>query len=446
MRALVALALLASCGAKTHPPSDAARSVDAAVIAADAAVVAKPPRVEHTAFDFVDNRHAAHRAIAGELVIDAGDIGFARFVRFGLPASHWQLGHVIDGERAAVADRFAPLEIPLPVAAHEAAQQITLRVHADAKQSLIVHVGAAKLAPIVLEPGWQVVAAAVGKGGFGVGENDLALETAGKHAGTLALAWLRVGTSHPVAADAPLAAATFDAKADAIELSRDAELAWYVTIPDGSNLVAHVDGTCRVEVAARAGDDSLTAGALAADRDRVDLSASAGKVVRLALIARDCPRARITHAAITLHGAAVPAATAEPPRFVIVWSMGSIRGDRLPGAHTPNVDELVRSSARFTAAYAQGNESQASYASMWTSLYPAVHGVRLAGPSPRTQVLSGRFATLATELQAAGIRDIRGDVERLSLRSQDRLPARLHERRRLAEPDRCRARADRRIA
>ncbi|HEX4453093.1 MAG TPA: sulfatase, partial [Kofleriaceae bacterium] len=105
----------------------------------------------------------------------------------------------------------------------------------------------------------------------------------------------------------------------------------------------------------------------------------------------------------TLHGAAEPVTTAEPPRFVIAWSMGSIRGDRLPGAHTPNVDELVRSSARFTAAYAQGNESQASYASLWTALYPAVHGVRLAGPAPRTQVLAGRFATWATELQAAGI-------------------------------------------
>ncbi|HEX4455585.1 MAG TPA: hypothetical protein VH143_32215, partial [Kofleriaceae bacterium] len=280
MRALVALVMLASCGAKKHAAGDAAPVAKpaGAVIATDAAVAAKPPRIEHAAFDFVDNRHAAHRAIGGELVVDAGDIGFARFVRFGLPSPRWHLGHVIDGERAAIADRFAPLEIPLPVAAHEAAQQITLRVHADAKQKLIVHVGATKLAPIVLEPGWQVVAAAVGKGGFGVGENDLALETKSP----IALAWLRVGPSHPSADAAPLAAATFDAKAGAIELARDAELAWYVTIPDGANLVAHVDGPCRVEVAARAGDDSLTAGAVAADRDRVDLSASAGKVVRLA--------------------------------------------------------------------------------------------------------------------------------------------------------------------
>jgi hypothetical protein len=401
VRALVALAVLASCGAKKHATSDAAIKLDAAAIAADAGApaVAKPPRVEHAAFDFVDNRHAAHRAIAGELVIDAGDIGFARFVRFGLPAMHWRLGETIDGERAAVAERFAPLEIPLPVAAHEAAQQITLRVHADAKQKLIVHVGQTKLAPVALEIGWQVVAVAVAKGSFGVGENDLALETKAP----IALAWLRVGPSHPAGDAKPLDAASFDAKADAFELARDAELAWYVTIPDGANLVARTTGACRVEVNARAGDDSLTAGVVAADRDRVDLSASAGKVVRLALIARDCPRARITHAAITLHGAAEPAITAEPPKFVIAWSMGSIRGDRLPGAHTPNVDELARSSTRFTAAYAQGNDSQASDASLWTSLYPAVHGVRLAGPAPRTQVLDRKFATWATVLQDAGI-------------------------------------------
>ena len=47
---------------------------------------------------------------------------------------------------------------------------------------------------------------------------------------------------------------------------------------------------------------TLAAGLLGADVKRVDLSASAGKVVRLALTARDCPRARIAHAAITLHG------------------------------------------------------------------------------------------------------------------------------------------------
>jgi Sulfatase len=426
MRCLVGLALLAACGdtkrappptptttttpttptpTTTTTPSDASPIDKPSDAAPDAAVATKPARVEHVAFDFVDNRHAAHRAIAGELVVDAGDIGFARFTRFGLPAPYWHIGHVIDGERASIAERFASVEVPLPVAAHETAQQITMRVHADVKQSVVVRVGSTKVATIALDPGWQVVAVPVAKGGFAVGENAIAFETLGKrHDATLALAWLRIGTSHPIATDAPLAAATFDAKAGAFSIDRDAELAWYVTLPDGADLVAHVAAPCRVEVAARAGDDSLVGGMLSAEHDRVDLSASAGKVVRLALIARDCPRATVTHAAITLHGdAPAPVATTDPPRFVIVWVMGSMRGDRMPGAHTPSFDELVRSSTRFDVAYAQGNESQASYASLWTSLYPAVHGVRLAGPSPRTQVLAERFETLASELGIAAL-------------------------------------------
>lgn len=367
--------------------------MDAAV--APAVVAA---RSEHVAFDLVDNRHAAHRAIAGELVVDAGDIGFARYTRFGLPVPHWHLGQTIDKERVAIADRFASLEVPLPVAAREHAQQITMRVHTDAKQSLIVRANGRKAGTVALDAGWQTIAVPVAKGGFVVGENELALETVGKKS-RIAVAWLRIGASSPAAGDDPRTAAAFDARGDAIELANNAELAWYVTIPDGANLVADVPAPCRIEVAARAGDDSLAGGMLAADHPRVDLSASAGKVVRLALIARDCPKARIAHAAITLLGPApAPPPKAEPPRFVIVWVLDGLAADRV--AHAPNLDELARSSTSFRQLYASGNESQASHASLWTSLYPAVHGVRLAGASPRTSKLDPKLATLPA---AAGL-------------------------------------------
>ncbi len=407
-RALVALVLFATaCSTKHRASSDAARPIDARVtIAGDAAVdaglVATPARVEHAAWSFVDNRHAAHRAIAGELVVDAGDVGFARYTRFGLPVPRWHLGQTVDGVRAAIADRFASLEVPLPVAAHAAALQLTLRVHADAKQSLRIRIDGRKAGTVVLEPGWQVVAVPAAKGSFRVGENQLVLETVGGKPARLALAWLRIGATHPVASDDPLAAAGFDAKTDSIDLAQDAEVAWYVTIPDGANLVADVAPPCHIDVAARAGDDSLVGGRLDADHHRVDLSASAGKVVRLALIARDCPRVRITHAAITLHEPApAPLPKAESPRFVIAWVMDGLRADRAAHARTPNLDELAKSSTSFRQLYAQSNESQASLASVWTSLYPVAHGVRLAGESPRIS-LDQQFATIATELDAAG--------------------------------------------
>jgi arylsulfatase A-like enzyme len=412
MRALVLLALVA-CGSKKHAHDDAARAPDARLAAAvpkDAAVPATPARTEHVAFALVDNRHTAHRAVDGEIVLDAADIGFSRYTRFGMPAPRWHIGKVIDGERAAVADRVASLDVPL---SHEqsAATQLTLRVHGDAKQAITLVLNGRKNGkPVKLEAGWQTLAIHIEPGRLGVGENQVALETSGgKHA--IAVAWLRIGTEHPVGTDDPRAAATFDAKADAIVLRKNAEVAWYVTIPDGANFVADVSAPCKVELAARASDDSMSGGLLAADIKRVDLTPSIGKVVRLALIARDCEQARIVHPAITLHGPApVPLPKADPPKYIILWVMDALRADKIPTftpgarAQTPNFDELAKSSTIFRDYYVQGNESQTSHSSMWTSLYPAVHGVRLAGdPKSINSLLDKRFALIATELSDAGM-------------------------------------------
>lgn len=410
-RVALALALVAGCGGKKRAREDAAAPPRDAAAARDAsrdAAIAQPARVEHAVFDFVDNRHAAHRAIAGEPVIDARDIGFARFIRFGLPAPRWQLGQEVDGERAAIADRIAPIELPL-LPEQAGATMVIARVHGDAKQKLALRVNGrsgGKRATLALDAGWQTVAFELEPGRLLAGENELALETAGgSH--KVAVAWLRVGTTpQPPAAD-PLAAASFDGAADALELAEGAQLAWYVTIPDGANLVGEVAGPCRIEVAAKSGDDSLAGGLLGGDHQRVDLTPLAGKVVRLSLTARDCPRARVVHPRITLHGPEPqPLPAGEPPRYVILWVMDALRADKIPTftpgarAQTPNFDELARSSTVFRQYYVQGNESQVSHSSMWTSLYPATHGVRDVDGG--TWKLDVHFAVLAQQLADAG--------------------------------------------
>src|SRR5262249_43120040 len=212
--------------------------------------------------------------------VEGGESGLGRYRRFGMPAPRWHLGKTVDGTRAAQGDRLASPDGPL---SHEqaASTQITLRVHGEAKQSLAVKVNgrkAGKHAAAKLEPGWQTLALQVDPGHFVVGENQLTFETTGGKS-RIAVAWVRIGVVHPPGDDDPRAAASFDAKADAIELAQNAEVAWYVTIPDGAHLVADVAGPCHVQVNARAGDDSLTGGLLDADTKRVDLSPSAGKVV-----------------------------------------------------------------------------------------------------------------------------------------------------------------------
>ncbi len=405
-------AALAACGGNKPARDDAAKGRDAAKVtqaqdaaAADAAVA----RSEHAAWNAVDNRHAAHRTVEGEVVLDAGDIGFARFIRFGLPAPRWHIGHDIEGERASLADRLASLEVPLT---HEqaASTQITMRVHGEAGQAVTVKVNGRKGGPeatVRLFAGWQTIAFPIAKGRLVPGQNQLVLETAGGKT-KAALAWLRIGTIHPPGDQDPRTAAKFDAAADAIELDANAGVGWFLTIPDGAELVADVSAACRVEVSARTSDDSFAGGLLTSDEHRLDLSALAGRVARLQLIARQCPHAKISHVRITLHGpAAAPLPAADPPRYVVLWVMDALRADKIgaftPGARaqTPAFDELAKTGTVFRQYYVQGNESQTSHSSMWTALYPAVHGVRLAGQGGAWKIDS-KFDVLASELHDAG--------------------------------------------
>jgi arylsulfatase A-like enzyme len=400
-------------------PSDAPRApsdATAVPVAADAAlapevVAPEAARTEHAVFHLVDNRHAAHRASRGELVIDAADLGFARYTRFSMPAPRWQIGRDVEGERAAIADRLAALEVPLSAEQAGAITFVTARVHGANGQRVTLKVNgrkAGKDASVALVAGWITIAIPVARGHFGAGENQVVLETTGGK-GNVAYAWLRFGSA--ISSRDPRADAAFDARAQTVALANDAAITWYVTVPDGAHFVAKVSAPCKVELRARTSDGSFVGGLLAADQPRVDLAAVSGRVVALTLTARDCPRAApraiITAPRITLHGPEpVVRPRAAPPRYVILWVMDALRADKLsvftPGARaqTPSFDELAKSSVVFRQYYVQGNESQTSHSSMWTGLYPAVHGVRLAGVGGVWRI-DRRFAVLAQELAAA---------------------------------------------
>ncbi|HSD86049.1 MAG TPA: sulfatase [Kofleriaceae bacterium] len=413
---LLALGAIAACKGKPAARRDAGKTVDAVVAQAvrDAAADAPPKaaRPEHAVWNLVDNRHTAHRSVDGELLLDARTASLARYAHFGIPAPRWHFGAQIGTERAALAEKIATLDVPI-IPEQTTPTQITARVNAEgSKSALAVSVNgraASKRAKVPLEAGWQVIAIPVDAGRFAPGENQISLETVGKKTKKLAFSWIRIGATHPSADQDPLAAATFDPKADALELAEHASLTWYVMIPEGAHLVGEIAGSCHIEVGARAGDASFVGGLLGSDQDRVDLSAIAGKVVRLSLTARDCPRARLVHPRITLHGPPPqPLPKADPPRFIVLWVMDALRADKIPiftpgaRAQTPNFDELAKTSAVFRQYYVQGNESQTSHSSIWTSTYPAVHGVRLAGQGG-TWKIERSFEILGDLLTKAGL-------------------------------------------
>jgi arylsulfatase A-like enzyme len=388
------------------PAADAAVTAGRPAVVADAAPAAA--RTEHAVWKLVDNRHAAHRLVEGELVIDASGVGFARYARFGVPAPRWRFGRTVSGERAAIADRVAPLEIPLGGDQAKEATHLVLRVHAEAGQAIGLKINgkSAAAAGQQLAAGWQTLAIPIPEGRLDVGENQVALETLTPR-GSIAVAWMRIGKER-AGEDDPRAAAAFDPKTDEIELAKDASLVWYVTVPDGGHLVASVAEGCTVEVCARNSDGAFAGGSLRASNARVDLTAMAGRVVALGLTARDCPRTTITAPRIAIHGPAPerrPAAP--PPRLVVLWVIDTLRALNVslftPGARaqTPNLDELGKTSAVFRQYYVQGNESQTSHSSVWTGLYPAVHNVRLAGVGGFDHI-PAKFDVLAKRIAAAG--------------------------------------------
>jgi arylsulfatase A-like enzyme len=414
---VLALALCA-CGGKKEKAHDAAPSPgasdatsitpgDAVAITVDAAPE-KPARAEHAVFDLVDNRHGAHRMVAGDLVLDASGVAFARYTRFGVPVRRWKLGQTLDAQRVAIPDKIALLEVPLTVEQARTSTQLSLRVYATTDMSIQLKVNGRKASKdprVDLSPGWQTVAMAVDPGRFLVGENQLVLESARRTVKTpkgtppekrekkakppeaqVGVQWIRIGDPRPLDDKDPRADAILDGKTHVITLGMDATLTWFVSLPDGAHLVADVSPGCTIETRARPSADAFAGGSLTGTGARVDLTAMGGKVVALSLTTRDCARATITQPRITLQGPAPELlAKAPPPKYIVLWVMDALRADRVPTftpgarAQTPSFDELAKTSAVFRQYYVQGNESQTSHSSVWTGVYPAVHNVRMAG-------------------------------------------------------------------
>jgi len=287
-------------------------------------------------------------------------------------------------------------------------------VFAKAAQRLAVRINGrpagkdARSSRIQLADGWQTIVMPIDRGRLGGGENQVMLETSGAR-DRIGIQWLRFASKGKEIVGDPRITATF--AATAITLARDATLVWYVTLPEGAHLVAEVTGACKVDVRATTSEDSFVGGVLAADRPRVDLTKLAGRVVGLTLTAQDCAKAVITAPEIRVHGLPIATPTTPaPPKYVVLWVMDALRADKLPvftpgaRAATPNFDELAKTSAVFRQFYAQGNESQVSHASMWTGLYPAVHGVKMEGTG--MSKLSPKLDVLAAKLGDAGLHTI----------------------------------------
>lgn len=92
---------------------------------------------------------------------------------------------------------------------------------------------------------------------------------------------------------------------------------------------------------------------------------------------------------------------------LVLISIDTLRADRLGAwGHdrptSPNIDALARSGVRFANAYSVSYHTAESHMSMFTSLYPSVHGVTNANDAAAAKPLSKNLRTLPEQLESAG--------------------------------------------
>jgi arylsulfatase A-like enzyme len=390
-------------GSKTDPNAPPVAGEPGAAAARSGAAVgragkaADEPGRQHAVFSLADNRLLAHAQRDGGLVVLGGSAGFAKYNRFGKPRSLWKLRRDIDGKKVALASQGATLGVPL-TAAQAAATSIAFRAYSRSGTRLNVEVNGEVAGRGEIPAGWHTVSVDIEAGKLVAGENRIGFAFRGRPA---AFEWVQIGGTHD---DALVVPVVYDGHA--LVLPRGGGLAYYVRVPDGGRLIGEVVGDgCAVDVVATA-HDGVAKGTLRGAGGRVDLSAVAGKVVRLDLTGSGCDSARLNGGALAMPGEAPAVKRADPPKYVVLWIMDTLRADKVKvfnpdaRADVPNWERLAKRGVVFENAYVQGNESQASHASIWTSVYPILHKINISKEGPWQ--LDEELSKLGELMDAAG--------------------------------------------
>lgn len=379
-----------ACGQSAAPAPEMLQAPAAGSPKALSAPESKRPAADHPVYSLLDNRLLAHPQRGGGLYLPAGSAGLAKYLRPNA-ASGWKLRQSADGKPVATASATATLELPLS-AEQAKAERIFLRIKPSSAMRLTLKAKGKELGSVALVAGWQTAEIPLTPGILAEGENTLSLSGPGG-----AVEWLQVGGS-------PREEALSLGAEGALSLSQGDGLSYYVFIPKGGGLRARLSGekSCSLRVEAQDGDGGRATGTISGS-GAVDLAALAGKVARVSVSLDGCARASLEEAALTAPGAAPSASPVKPPKHVILWVMDSLRADRIHAINpstrneTPVFDRIAKEGTVFANASVQGNESRASHASLWTSLYPVHH--RMINGSAK---IDPKWTTLDEVMKDAG--------------------------------------------
>jgi arylsulfatase A-like enzyme len=331
---------------------------------------------EHPVYSLRDNRLSAHLVRSGGLLVHGGSPGFAKYMRYRFKGPNWKVAETVDGAKASIIEgSTGRIDVPLTAAQAKGPVKIKMHVHNEGDRRVGFRVNGNKDKEVTVEvtAGWTTAEVEIPDGAFHEGDNEILMFTS--KGSPMAVGWMQIG------GDTSAEPTTDFAAANSLVLPKDGGLAYHVIVPDKGLVAGDLsDPKCKVEVSAEPDDGEAITGTLTGKGSAVDLSKLAGEVVRLELIGAGCDRAELADAALVVPGEA-PTYARKPakPKYVILWVMDSLRADRVrvfnpdAPAEVPTFEKLVGNSTVFTHNYVQGNESKASHASIWSSLYPVNH-------------------------------------------------------------------------
>jgi len=358
---------------------------------------------ERPVYSLVDNRLSAHLTRDGGLLVDAGSAGFAKYLRFGNQmkgtGKAWELRQTHDDVKVAkLTGKNGSMFVPL-TAAQVGRGNLRMRAWSEKEGSLSLRVNGAKDINAKLASGWSTVEVSIPAGQLKEGENSFQwfMNKPG-----VEVAWVQVGGTASPGDDGKKQ--FYDQGAKALVLPKGGQMSWFVMTPDKAKLTGDLsDGACTINVLAQGEDGQTVEGKLTGTGSAVDLAALSGKAARLDLESTGCDKAMLANANLVVPGVAPAPKKGEPPKYIVFIVMDSLRADRVrpfnPKARpeTPNWEELAQTSAVFLQHYVQGNESQVSHASMWTSTYLAKHKA-----SQMADKLADKWVTIDEVAKKAG--------------------------------------------
>lgn len=339
----------------------------------------KPARgPEHAVYSLVDNRLSAHVQRAGGVVVLGGSAGFVKYLRFRKSNLPWKLRQTTDGKKVAImGGKTASLFVPLTAEQAADGTSLRMRVYNDRDKALTLRINGQKDREHTqqMAAGWSTVTVPLPGGSVQAGENEIIIFTGAGE--PMSLEWLSIGPGELAGDDAP---SFYDTATQSLVLPQGGGLAYFVMVPENGRLLGDVSGAgCQVEVRATAQNGKSVTGQLTGRGGAVEMSALSGQPIRLELTGQGCDSAQLENAALAVPGEAPTVKRGEPPKYVILWIMDSLRADRVrpfnPKARpeAPTFERLAKTGTVFAQNYVQGNESRVSHASIMSALYPVKH-------------------------------------------------------------------------